>query len=106
MRAFAVIALCAAAISACSSTSDGSAVEARDACFALAKAADDVSLTTSAMRVELQQDTTGLVIFNWPAAQHGADYVCTVKAANREITKFTKNGMPLLNEVSEDLRTF
>jgi len=98
--------LCSLAFVGCTNSSADSAVEARDACFTVAKAVDDVTLTTSALRVDIGGTLSEKMTFSWPAAQHGEDYVCEVNVTGREITKFTKNGMPMLEKASQDLRTF
>lgn len=81
-------------------------VEARDACFAVAKAVDDVTLTTSALQVDIDRTINHKFTMTWPEAQHGATYVCVSDVSDRKITSFTKNGMPLLDTAPAALKVF
>jgi len=93
-------------LSACSGSEADSAVDARDACFAIGEAVDGVTLTTSAMKVDLEKSKRNLATFMWFKEQHGENYICDVDLKNRKILRFTKNGMPLLDEAPKDMKAF
>jgi len=106
MRRIVPIAIMASVLCACSGTSDDGFVDARDACFAIAKAADDVTLTTSGMKANIvRKDRVG-VTYSWSASEHGADYTCVVNVTDRRIVAIMKNQEDLTFSTPENLRTF
>ena len=91
---------------ACAAEADDPVVAGADACYALGLAVDDAPLSSSGMSVRTPTVPGGSATYTFPEAEHGATYVCTVNTGQRRITQFTKNGTPILNQASEDIRDF
>ena len=97
---------CIAALSACGGGETDEFVDARDACFAIAKAADDVTLTTSGMKADIVRQPRVGVTYSFPASEHGANYVCVVNVTDRRIVAIMKDSEDLTFSAPENLRTF
>ena len=74
-----------------------------DMCYAAVKAVDGTVLTTAGLAV---QTTLPVVFYTFPAAQHGANYVCKVDMRHREIVVLSKNDTSILNDIAPKLRKF
>jgi len=103
---FASIVVIGAMLSACVGSEADSGVDARDACFAVGKVVDNVTLTTGAMKVDLDRSNGSKAVFHWFKEHHGENYTCDVDLKNRKILRFTKNGIPLLDEAPEKMKAF
>jgi len=104
MRAVVLIGM-ATILVACAVKEDGF-VDARDACFAVGKSTENVVLTTSSMQADISGVARTMVVYSWPAEEHGENYVCKVNVSKKQILEFTKNGIPVLDNAPEKLRTF